>query len=175
MTKSELRTEAAAARAIAAATGRQASTSLAALANALPDTSVVAGYHPMGDELDPRPLMAALAKRGARLCLPITPPRASDEPLSFRAWTPGDPLIRSGFGVLEPTGDTPNLEPDLLLVPLLAYDDAGGRLGWGAGHYDRTLRQLRSRRRVTAVGSPTLPRDAPICRWSRTTSPSTAF
>jgi 5-formyltetrahydrofolate cyclo-ligase len=117
-----------------------------------PAPRIVAGFSPIRDEIDPTPLMLALQAKGARLCLPVTPPRGSSAPLTFRAWSPGDPLDRSPFGVPEPHPDASEVEPDLLLVPLLAFDGRGGRLGYGAGHYDRTLRALRARRKVIAVG-----------------------
>ncbi|BBK40123.1 hypothetical protein STVA_01430 [Allostella vacuolata] len=115
-----------------------------------PGDRVVTGYFPIGDEIDPRPLMARLAAAGCRLCLPVTPRRGL--PLTFRAWRPGDPLRPRPFGLLEPEPSAPTVEPDLLLVPLLAFDASGGRLGYGGGFYDRTLAGLRARRPVRAVG-----------------------
>ncbi len=118
----------------------------------VPPGGVVAGYVPFHSEIDPRPLMRALAARCARLCLPVAPTRGSDAPLSFRAWREGEPLERGGFGVPEPEPGAALVGPDLLLVPLLAFDRAGGRLGYGAGHYDRTLAILRARRPIIALG-----------------------
>ena len=128
---------------------RLASNFLAAI-TVLPGDRVVSGYFPIGDEIDPRPLMARLAAAGCRLCLPVTPRRGL--PLSFRAWQPGDPLRPRPFGLLEPEPSAPTAEPDLLLVPLLAFDASGGRLGYGGGFYDRTLADLRARRPVRAIG-----------------------
>jgi 5-formyltetrahydrofolate cyclo-ligase len=73
-------------------------------------------------------------------------------PLSFHVIPPGTALQKSAFGVLEPPADAPVIEPDLILVPLLGFDRRGYRLGYGQGHYDRTLMALRARRPVTAVG-----------------------
>ena len=74
------------------------------------------------------------------------------KPLIFRAWTPGDAMDRAVWGIAEPKPDKPNWEPDILLVPLLAFDGSGWRLGYGGGFYDRTLRGLRARKPIVAVG-----------------------
>ena len=110
----------------------------------------VSGFLPIGEEIDPRPLMARLAALACTIALPVVTRRG--QPLVFRAWTPGDPLESRPMGLREPGPDAPTVEPDLLLVPLLAFDDAGRRLGYGAGYYDRTLHGLRARRTVTAIG-----------------------
>jgi 5-formyltetrahydrofolate cyclo-ligase len=107
--------------------------------HAPPAGAVIAGYWPMGDEMDPRPLMLALAQRGHTLALPITPPRG--QPLSFRAWAPGGALRPGPMGTSEPA-EGALVNPDWLLVPLLAFDRAGRRLGYGGGYYDRTLAGL---------------------------------
>lgn len=112
---------------------------------------IVAGYQPFRDEIDPLPLMLKLAAAGARLALPVTPPRDQPSPLTFRAWAPGEALERGGFGVHEPTAGEV-VTPDLVLVPLLAFDRRGHRLGYGQGHFDRTLESLRAKGTVTAVG-----------------------
>jgi len=112
--------------------------------------SVVSAYWPMGDEIDPRPLLEALAGRGVALALPAI--RAAGQPLDFRAWKPGDPLQAAGFGTQEPLAAAPLVRPGLLLVPLLAFDTAGYRLGYGGGFYDRSLALLRPAGDILAVG-----------------------
>ncbi len=104
----------------------------------------IAGFWPMGTEIDLRPLLHALASRGHRLLLPATPPRG--QPLAFRRWRPGDALLPDRFGTVAPQGE-PGV-PDMLLVPLLAWDAAGNRLGYGGGYYDRTLAALPGRRAI---------------------------
>jgi 5-formyltetrahydrofolate cyclo-ligase len=74
------------------------------------------------------------------------------KPLLFRAWAPGDAMDRAVWGIAEPKADKPELEPEVLLVPLLAFDRRGWRLGYGGGFYDRTLAALRARKAVAAVG-----------------------
>jgi 5-formyltetrahydrofolate cyclo-ligase len=111
---------------------------------------VVTGFWPIKDELDIRPVMHELARAGCQLALPVV--QGKGKPLVFRAWSPGDALQAGVFGTLQPAPDRPAVEPDALLVPLLACDEEGWRLGYGGGFYDRTLKGLRARRPVTAVG-----------------------
>jgi 5-formyltetrahydrofolate cyclo-ligase len=110
--------------------------------------TVVAGYAPIRSEIDPVPLMRKLA--GVQLALPVI--MAGDQPLKFRAWSPNDRLQRGRLGILEPSADAKEVIPEILLVPLAAFDRAGHRIGYGAGHYDRTLEQLRKMKAITAVG-----------------------
>src|SRR4051794_2444392 len=104
-----------------------------------PPGAVVAGFWPMGREIDIRPLLLARAERGHPLALPVTPRRG--QPLRFRRWRPGEALAPAPMGTRQPAaGD--DVRPDWLLVPLLAFDRAGRRLGYGGGYYDRTLALL---------------------------------
>jgi 5-formyltetrahydrofolate cyclo-ligase len=112
--------------------------------------AVVAGYSPIRSEIDPAPLMRKLAAQDARLALPAIV--AGDRPLKFRAWSLGDRLRRGRLGILEPAPDAAEIIPDILLVPLAAFDRLGHRIGYGAGHYDRTLAQLRQLKAITAIG-----------------------
>ena len=105
-----------------------------------PPGAIVAGFWPMGAEIDIRPLLLALQGRGHRLALPVTPRRGN--PLSFRAWHFGMPLVAGPFGTRQPPPESPQVTPDFLLVPLLAFDARGHRLGYGGGYYDRTLADL---------------------------------
>jgi 5-formyltetrahydrofolate cyclo-ligase len=112
--------------------------------------TIVAGYSPIRSEIDPVPLMRKLAAQGAQLALPVIVAR--DAPLIFRVWSPGAELVRGSFGILEPSAEAAGVIPDTLLVPLAAFDRSGHRIGYGAGHYDRTFAQLRDLKAITAVG-----------------------
>jgi 5-formyltetrahydrofolate cyclo-ligase len=112
--------------------------------------AVLAGYSPIRSEIDPVPLMRKLAVPGVQLALPAIV--AGDQPLKFRAWSPDDRLQRGRLGILEPSADAKEVIPDILLVPLAAFDRAGHRIGYGAGHYDRTLEHLRKMKAITAMG-----------------------
>lgn len=101
--------------------------------------SVVAGYVPIGDEIDPTPLMRFLDIQGHALALPVVV--GEEQPLAFRLYQPGAALQDGPLGTRHPAeGDW--IEPTMVLVPLLAFDRMGYRLGWGGGYYDRTLAGL---------------------------------
>ena len=103
-----------------------------------PAGAVVSGFWPIGQEIDIRPLLFALHLRGHPIALPVTPRKGL--PLTFAAWQPGDVLAPEAFGTSRPVGAP--LVPQVLLVPLLAFDRRLRRLGYGAGYYDRTLAGL---------------------------------
>lgn len=112
--------------------------------------AVVSGFMPLQNEIDPRPLMRELVAHGARLALPVVIGR--DTPLLMRAWDFGEPLAVGVRGIREPKPDAAALLPDILLVPLVAFDRAGHRVGFGGGFYDLTIAQLRACKTVVAVG-----------------------
>lgn len=112
--------------------------------------AIVSGFSAIRDEIDAGALLARLHGEGFRLCLPVMEGKAL--PLIFRAWSPGDAMGKAQWGIAEPLPDKPVLEPDVILVPLLAFDAAGHRLGYGGGFYDRTLARLRAIKPVVAVG-----------------------
>jgi len=101
----------------------------------------VSVFWSMGSEIDTQPLLQALHGAGHATALPVVAAKA--QPLVFRAWAPGDALVDGGFGTSIPSPDAPTVVPDVLFVPLLAFDDDGYRLGYGGGFYDRTLEKLR--------------------------------
>ena len=132
--------------------------------------TIVAGFMPMKSEINPLPLMRKLADAGARLALPVVAGRG--RPLIMREWAFGAPLAAGVWGIREPEPSAPALAPDLLIVPLLCFDRAGHRVGYGAGYYDMTIAALRAQKSVLAVGIafaaqeiaavPATPHDAPL-------------
>src|SRR5258708_3136277 len=111
---------------------------------------VGSGCSPIRSEIDPVPLMRTLAAGGARLALPAVMARGKS--LAFRAWSPNDRLMLGPLGILEPSPAAAEIIPDIMLVPLAAFDRLGHRIGYGAGHYDHTLAHLRKIKPVTAIG-----------------------
>jgi 5-formyltetrahydrofolate cyclo-ligase len=130
--------------------------------------STVSGFMPLKSEINPLPLMRALAHAGARLALPVVSGRG--KPLTMRAYAFGDTLAAGVWGIREPQPDAPEILPDILLVPLLAFARNGHRIGYGAGYYDMTIAALRAKKSICAVGVafaaqemaslPVTPRDA---------------
>lgn len=126
----------------------------------------ISAYWPIRGEMDPRPLMASLTECGHPLLLPVV--AGEGQPLTFRIWREGEDLNAGPLGTREPSADAPEETPGIVIVPLLAFDEAGYRLGYGKGFFDATLAELRRRTpSVIAVGfayeaqrAERLPRDA---------------
>lgn len=112
----------------------------------LTGAEIIAGFWPIGAEADPLPLLEKLRERGHPVALPVVVAR--DAPLIFRLWVNDIPLEPAGFGTRAPGPAAPEVRPDILLMPLLAYDEEGHRLGYGGGYYDRTLAHLVPRPRL---------------------------
>ncbi|MCH9806569.1 MAG: 5-formyltetrahydrofolate cyclo-ligase [Alphaproteobacteria bacterium] len=111
---------------------------------------IVSGFQAIGDEIDPGPLMEGLHGQGFQLAFPVI--AGKGRPLVMRSWSPGEALEVRTWGIAEPLPSAKEVFPDIVLVPLLAFDAEGYRLGYGGGFYDRTLAQLRAKKRVIAVG-----------------------
>ena len=162
--KTALRKEAAATRAalakqepdaadrLAGHAGHIADLAAADLATADPAMGgVVAAYLPIRSELSPLPLVAALTARGVVTAMPVTP--EPENPLSFHQWAAGDVLVDGPYRTQQPSADAPRVTPSIILAPMLAFDAACWRLGYGGGFYDRTLAGLRAAgRSVIAIG-----------------------
>jgi 5-formyltetrahydrofolate cyclo-ligase len=151
--KADLRAVALAAR-DALTTEHRAAAAQAIAARGLPleiaPGAVIAGYSPIRSEIDPAPLMRELAAKGALLALPAITARGQS--LTFRAWYPNDRLLSGPLGILEPSPAAAEITPDIVLVPLAAFDRLGHRIGYGAGHYDRTLAHLHKSKGFAAIG-----------------------
>jgi 5-formyltetrahydrofolate cyclo-ligase len=129
---------------------------------------IVSAFMPLKNELDPLPLLRKLADEGVRLVLPVVIGRG--KPLVMREWAFGEPLVQGVWGIREPAPTAATADPDILLVPIVAFDRTGHRIGYGAGYFDMTITQLRARKQVVAVGLafatqevpavPATPRDA---------------
>ena len=117
---------------------------------AIKSHDIIALYYPLNGELDCLPLLINLHKQGIATCLPAVV--AKNEPLIFRTYAPDDPLIDCYAGTKAPLATVSEVSPTIVLVPLLAFDKAGNRLGYGGGFYDRTLRHLRQQRKILAIG-----------------------
>jgi 5-formyltetrahydrofolate cyclo-ligase len=112
--------------------------------------TIVSGFMPIRSEINPLPLLRRFAEAGASLALPAIAGR--EKPLRFHAWSFGEKLARGQWGIREPEPDAPEVAPDIVLVPLAAFDRRGYRIGYGAGYYDKSLAALRSAKPVVAIG-----------------------
>jgi 5-formyltetrahydrofolate cyclo-ligase len=151
--KAELRREALTRRdALPTEMRKSAAEAIAARAFPIPVAPgmVVSGFMPLKSEISPLPLMRKLADAGARLALPVVAGRG--KPLIMRSWRWGEPLVPGVWGIREPRPEAPEVQPDILLVPLLAFDRSGHRIGYGAGYYDLTIAQLRAKKLIAAIG-----------------------
>lgn len=115
---------------------------------------MVAAYWPIRSEADPRPVLVALKERDVATALPAMVPRTDGQgrEIAFRSWRPWEPIIPGGFGTLVPDHGAAIVRPACLIVPLLAFDKACRRLGYGKGHYDRAITTLRQRGKLTTIG-----------------------
>jgi 5-formyltetrahydrofolate cyclo-ligase len=116
----------------------------------VPKGAIVSGFSPMKSEINPIPLMRKLFDSGAQLALPVIVGRGQS--LIVRAWKFGDPFKAGQWGIREPVAEAAEVYPDILIVPLAAFDRRGHRIGFGAGYYDMTIAALRAKKKVTAVG-----------------------
>ncbi len=154
--KSRLRAEMRAARAAVSPAQAEAAAlavadrALALTLEKLENPAPVALYAPLPGELDSFPLLAALARLGYPTLLPVAGEQAT--PLTFRLWRPGAPLVAGRFGLREPSASAPEMRPEILFLPLLGFDAAGTRLGFGGGYYDATLDRLRAKGLTAAIG-----------------------
>jgi len=127
-----------------------AATELRFLTPPLQAGAIIAGFMPIGEEISPLPLMQKMAAQGFGLALPVM--AGKNQPLEFRSYAAGDPLVSAVWGIREPGPDKPVLWPDVVLTALLAFDDEGYRLGYGGGYYDRTIRRLRGLKPAVTIG-----------------------
>jgi 5-formyltetrahydrofolate cyclo-ligase len=111
---------------------------------------IVSAYFPIGAEPSTLPLLEKLGQAGVKTALPVTGRRGTA--LVFRLWRHGEPAIKGKMAISEPLPEAPEAAPDLLFVPLAAFDRAGHRIGYGAGFYDRSLARLRAQKNIWAVG-----------------------
>jgi 5-formyltetrahydrofolate cyclo-ligase len=112
--------------------------------------TIVAAFMPMKTEINPLPLLRKFAAAGARLALPCIDGRG--KPLIMRAWKFGDEFKAGQWGIREPVPEAPQVQPDILIVPLACFDRAGHRVGYGAGYYDMTIHALRAKKKIIAIG-----------------------
>ncbi|MEB3701634.1 Putative 5-formyltetrahydrofolate cyclo-ligase [Candidatus Bealeia paramacronuclearis] len=113
-----------------------------------PNTLNVALYYPLKEELDTKPLLESLREKGSVISLPVI----TDHHLIFKKWDPKIALIKSSFQTFEPNSSSEIILPEIIVVPLLAFDRKGHRLGYGKGHFDRTLNAFRQNHKIIAIG-----------------------
>ena len=115
----------------------------------LKQADIVAVYWRIKDEMDCQPILVRLMDSFQPVCLPVV--LGDDQPLELRLWEQGTPLYEAGFGTLAPSELAPQVEPDVIIMPLLGFDKHGTRLGYGGGYYDRTLERLSKRPRLVGI------------------------
>jgi len=123
----------------------------------------VAAYHALGDEIDPARLLDSLAQRGNRLALPRV--EGARGTMRFLSWKPGDRLEPGPFGLQQPSSDAPEVKPDVILTPLLGFDQAFHRIGYGAGHYDRAFVRFPDAHRIGLAWSVQACKRVPVDPW----------
>lgn len=116
----------------------------------VPAPAWVSAFFPIGEEINPLPLLDRLIGEGYGVCLPVM--EGMGKPLVFRAWKPGDELAEVTWGIREPLPSAPVIEPDVVLAALLAFDERGYRLGYGGGFYDRTIARLKTIKPAVVIG-----------------------
>jgi 5-formyltetrahydrofolate cyclo-ligase len=134
-----------------------------AIEASLGDAHKVAAYLPIGSEMDTLPVIERLERRGVAIALPHVTGRRGL--MRFLAWTPGDPLPLGPMGLRQPAANAPEMRPDLILTPLLAFDSRLHRLGYGAGHYDRAFASFPDARRIGLAWAIQRIEDLPDDAW----------
>jgi 5-formyltetrahydrofolate cyclo-ligase len=137
---------------------------------------LISAFRSFGDEIGTGPLLAALDQAGYRIGLPVV--IGKGRPLVFRQWQPGDAMATGPFGIEQPLATAPEIKPDILIVPMAAFDAAGYRIGYGGGFYDRSIAGLRAAQPVIAIGLAydaqeveTVPREAHDARLDHLVTP----
>jgi 5-formyltetrahydrofolate cyclo-ligase len=116
----------------------------------LKPNDIVSGFMPIRSEINPLPLLRRCAEAGAQLALPAIAGRG--KPLHLRRWAVGEKLVAGQWGIREPAAEADEVIPDIMLVPLAAFDRRGGRIGYGAGYYDMTISAARQHKPVVTIG-----------------------